>query len=91
MKLNKGSERGGVEGDGEEQSLPVIFQQLSVTLRGGAGGRGVWSDSAGTQPASGEWQAITGRRQRVPEPAASNVWFPQRLLLMEILLVPEWA
>lgn len=40
MKLNKGSERGGVEGDGEEQSLPVIFQQLSVTLPGGAGGRG---------------------------------------------------
>ena len=32
MKLNKGSEWGGVEGDGGEQSLSVIFQQLSVTL-----------------------------------------------------------
>ena len=33
VKLNKGSEWGGVEGDGGEQSLPVIFRQLSVTRR----------------------------------------------------------
>ena len=56
-----------------------------------SGWAGVWSDSTGTQPASGERQAITGRRQCALEPAASNVWFPQRLLLMEILLAPEWA